>query len=800
MARRTRLFRGRKLWLVAVAVAAMLGGAISPSLQQAESAAAITGSDFSAGDIISDDLFFNGSAMSVPDIQSFLNSNIGTCTNGQCLNVLTVSVASRARIVSDSTGKVRCEAFTGGTLSAAEIIYRVQVACGISAKVILVTLQKEQGLVTKSAPSQAALDRAMGYACPDTAPCASTSLGFGNQVYQGALQLKTYSASKFGIQPGSRDVQFNPNSSCGSGVVSIANYATAALYNYTPYQPDAAALANVRGTGDDCSSYGNRNFWVYYNDWFGSTQGAPPVATTNSTIGEPAHYGFARDTSGSLSIYSADGKGNWTTSGVVGTGWNVMNALLATGDFGGSGHPDLISRDDSGILWMYPRDGHGGWLPRVNIGTGWQIFDTIIGVGDFSSDGHQDIMVRDGAGILWLYPGDGKGGFLARVQVGTGWQIFASIESVGDFNGDGHPDVLAIDGSGTAWLYPGTGHNSWLPRVQVATGWGSYVQVSGGGDFNGDGHADILARDAAGGMTLFPGNGTGGIGAAVQVGSGWSVITAFVGPGEVSGYVAPTIPVAAGGGPGTGDLSGDGFSDVLARDTTGDLYLYAGNGRSDWLLPRTRVGAGWNVFNSIFGVGDFNGDGHRDVMARDTSGVLWLYPGDGHGGWLPAVQIGTGWDAYTAIFAVGDFNGDGHPDIMERDSSGRLWLSAGTGTGTLSAPVQIGAGWNDMKIIIGAGNFAGNGNQDVLAEDSTGALWIYPGNGRGGWLQWKQIGSGWQIFDTIFPVSNFSGDGKAGVFARDRSGYLWEYPGSGKGTWLPRIQVGSGWGSFSWIG
>src|SRR5690606_38501387 len=145
---------------------------------EAEPAAALSGSEFNAANIISDDLFYDANAMTEAEIQSFLNAKIGACANGACLNVLNANVASRPRAVSTSTGNVVCEQFDGGLHSAAEIIHRAQVACGISAKVILVTLQKEQAIVTSRAPSQAALDRAMGYACPDTAPCAVDSLGF----------------------------------------------------------------------------------------------------------------------------------------------------------------------------------------------------------------------------------------------------------------------------------------------------------------------------------------------------------------------------------------------------------------------------------------------------------------------------------------------------------------------------------------------------------------------------------------------------------------------------------------------
>ena len=55
----------------------------------------------------------------------------------------------------------------------------------------------------------------------------------------------------------------------------IRNQATAALYIYTPYRPNQGALNNLYGTGDSCSSYGNRNFWRMFTDWFGSTKTPP---------------------------------------------------------------------------------------------------------------------------------------------------------------------------------------------------------------------------------------------------------------------------------------------------------------------------------------------------------------------------------------------------------------------------------------------------------------------------------------------------------------------------------------------
>ena len=230
-------------------------------------------SRFDPGNIISDAVFYDGGAMSSAQIQAFLDAKIGSCQNGKCLNVLNTTVSSRDARSSGSTGALICNAFQGGTMRVSELIYRLQVACGISAKVILVTLQKEQGLTTSRAPSDWNLGAAMGQACPDTAPCDPAFKGVGPQLVGGVTQIKTYKAAKFGKQPGNNYIQWSPNAACGGSNIYIQNWATASLYTYTPYQPNAAALRAGYGLGDGCSSYGNRNFYQYYTDWFGSTQG-----------------------------------------------------------------------------------------------------------------------------------------------------------------------------------------------------------------------------------------------------------------------------------------------------------------------------------------------------------------------------------------------------------------------------------------------------------------------------------------------------------------------------------------------
>ena len=172
------------------------------------------------------------------------------------------------------------------------------------------------------------------------------------------------------------------------------------------------------------------------------------------------------------------------------------------------------------------------------------------------------------------------------------------------------------------------------------------------------------------------------------------------------------------------------------------------DGKGGW-RERRIVGSGWNVFTAIVGVGDFTGGGHPDVLARDSTGLLWLYPGDGKGGWLPRSNVGSGWNVMSLIIGAGDFDGDSHPDVLAREGSG-LWLYPGSGTGGWLARVKVGTGWEGFSAVVGAGSMNGDRHPDLLARDAAGALILYPGDGRGSWLVPSVIGSGWGSMTALF--------------------------------------------------
>ena len=249
-------------------------------LTPVDPAQALDGSKFDPGLIISDSVFYDFGTMTVEEIQRFLESQVPVCKSGSagmpCLRNFKADTPEK----SAEPGK--CAYMPAQTnISAAQIIYNISRACGINPRVLLVTLQKEQGLVQASIPSPYMYKAAMGYGCPDSDPgiCGKVWIGLFNQLYKAAGQFQWYGdpAGSFTyLRPGRTvSIDYNPDAkkNCGKKTFTLKSQATANLYYYTPFVPNKAALDNLRGLGDTCSAYGNRNFWRYYWDWFGSPIG-----------------------------------------------------------------------------------------------------------------------------------------------------------------------------------------------------------------------------------------------------------------------------------------------------------------------------------------------------------------------------------------------------------------------------------------------------------------------------------------------------------------------------------------------
>ena len=271
---------------------------------------AVKATDFNPGRIIDDAIFYNANTMTVEEIQQFMDQNLPTCdmwgtgsSAGRVVNE-TGYVMPAGSTNADFARKRREAGNTRyheppyvcvnkyyenpethetlyetngivkeGMISAAQIIYNEAQKYSINPQVLLVLIKKESYVWGDAWPLKWEYNSVTGYGCPDNAPCDTSYYGFYNQVHMAAYQFNRYKERnyEYNYHPGMvNNIYYCPNYSCGSKQVYIENMATASLYIYTPYVPNDAALANYPGESN-CGSYGNRNFFMYFNEWFGST-------------------------------------------------------------------------------------------------------------------------------------------------------------------------------------------------------------------------------------------------------------------------------------------------------------------------------------------------------------------------------------------------------------------------------------------------------------------------------------------------------------------------------------------------
>jgi len=239
-------------------------------------ATAITG--FEPGRIIDDVIFTNNTSMTTSQIQTFLNSKVPTCdTWGNQTSEFGGGTRRQWAEARGYTAPFTClKDYQENGKSSAQIIKEASDRYQINPQVIIVLLQKEQALVTDTWPISTQYKTATGYGCPNTAPCNTQYYGLTNQInWASTMYRAILNGSSNWYTPyilGENYIRWNPNASCGGSNVNIQNRSTQALYNYTPYQPNQSALNAGYGLGDSCGSYGNRNFYIYFRDWFGATK------------------------------------------------------------------------------------------------------------------------------------------------------------------------------------------------------------------------------------------------------------------------------------------------------------------------------------------------------------------------------------------------------------------------------------------------------------------------------------------------------------------------------------------------
>lgn len=329
---------------------------------------------------------------------------------------------------------------------------------------------------------------------------------------------------------------------------------------------------------------------------------------------------------------------------------------------------------------------------------------------DVNADGKTDLLVRDALGNLQALRSNGAtftsaGTTPTSFTDAAGWNSGLRFFPI-DMNGDGKTDFVARDAAGNLLTYLSNGATYTLAGTTPtsftdAAGWNSGLRFFPM-DVNGDGRADLVARDSAGGFATWLSNGAtfvfnGSIATGYSDANGWNTGVRF-------------FPM---------DVNGDAKTDLVARDTAGNLQVLLSNGTTFALAATTATGF-TDTASRTFLPADVNGDGKGDLLFLDLAvGRLTTYLSDGANFVNSATTFITGSDCFPL-----DVNGDGKTDVVTRDSNGtlKIWLSNGsafTAAGSMASSFSDSAGWNSGVRFFRT-DVNGDGKMDLLARDATG--------------------------------------------------------------------------------
>jgi FG-GAP-like repeat len=257
-----------------------------------------------------------------------------------------------------------------------------------------------------------------------------------------------------------------------------------------------------------------------------------------------------------------------------------------------------------------------------------------------------------------------------------------------------------------------------VPGVLAMQDTGSAPVSTVTGDFNGDGKLDWATAMA-----------------------GDNTVWVYLGNGDGT-WQMPEILSLQGKGPialAAGDLRNSGKTDLIvaeANSVTVGVLLGNGDGtfqaESENALPAAP--------QSIV-VGDFNGDGRKDVVAGGaggaTNGALTFLPGDGAGHLGPAVPSTAPVYGDAISLAIGDFNRDGKLDLLVTgEPNGASYpgtgIALGNGDGTFTAGQRLHRGGSfGIPAAAAAGDVDHDGCLDAVVFDGTGVGFYYKGNCNG---------------------------------------------------------------------
>jgi len=353
-------------------------------------------------------------------------------------------------------------------------------------------------------------------------------------------------------------------------------------------------------------------------------------------------------------------------------------------------------------------------------------------VADVNGDGKLDIVLVDDSnpGNVWTLLGNGDGTFQTPTSVALSGQA-GSNTVVADLNGDGLLDIVDNDyNSNQVTVYLATSATTYAPAAVYPTSDGNYNACSlVVGDLSGDGKPEIVnsnCRPAGNDITIFVNNGDGTFATGVYYEGAMS-------GGTNSGAAALYTEAVS-----IADVNGDGKADLVASNYySGDMTILLGNGDGTVNVPTAGYSTGgYPIYPAL--LADFNGDGFVDIVVPDDEFSFSYLRGYGDGTFRSAVNYYGATTNYTESYGVanGDFNGDGHPDVVIANYCSGCTTPVGI-TVFLSNPdgslqPGINYGTDSDYFFVAVADFNGDGKLDIAATDyNAGTVQIFNGDGTG---------------------------------------------------------------------
>ena len=236
----------------------------------------------------------------------------------------------------------------------------------------------------------------------------------------------------------------------------------------------------------------------------------------------------------------------------------------------------------------------------------------------------------------------------------------------------------------------------------------TWFGMASGGFYPGD-SADIALQNANGSVEMLQMNGTA------------ATSTAPV--------TTPTYPGATGTSWGyiraTGDFYGDGNTDLLFQNSTGQPAIWDMNGAT---VVQSGIVANPTSVWQIKGTGDFYGDGNSDILWQNTTtGLVRIWEMNGTSivqNGLVTSNPGPAWQ----IKGTGDFYGDGNTDVLWQNTNGQVAIWDMKGTTIVQSGVVAtnpGPAWH----IQSTGDFNNDGKTDIALQNENGTVRVWEMHG-----------------------------------------------------------------------